>query len=297
MVLGSFLLFAIFLKSGCYTTRDHSAMVQSVYTEEPIMATISTHIDTAIPTVPDHIGGVNVARLYRAIVGCTDYSDTEQVAFVEASSHQTAIDKIAAAVAAIEHRTPADVINRIYNCSSARELIASGESDDLHLRILEMGWIGGRPIFLREPLEPLFLLNAPAAFIRMWAAIPHATQPGKGLILKTHLAQCVRTLDLVLKQLGAHASVRHAWILLQVASAGPQGLDQRELVRAIGTAATSRIAQALGVLSRRGHETGKRVPGAGLIESHQDPDDRRLRRLTLTPAGRRLINRIDEAAA
>lgn len=179
MVLGSFLLFAIFLKPDCYTKQDHSAMVQSVYTEEPIMTTISTHIDTSTPKMPAHIGGTNVARLYRAVVGCTDFSDTEQVAFVEASSHQCAIEKIAAAVAAIEYRTPADVTARIYNCSSARELIADGKSDELQLRILEMGWMDGRPLFLREPLEPLFLLSAPAAFIRMWAAIPHGEQPAQ----------------------------------------------------------------------------------------------------------------------
>ena len=115
--------------------------------------------------------------------------------------------------------------------------------------------------------------------------------------MNPHLAQSVRVLDLLLKQLGSHASVRHAWLLLQVASAGPQGLDQRELVRAIGTAAASRIAQALGVLGWRRHAPGERVPGAGLIESHQDPKDRRLRRLTLTPAGRRLIDRMEETAA
>lgn len=74
----------------------------------------------------------------------------------------------------------------------------------------------------------------------------------------------------------------------------PSGLDQHELVRVIGTAAASRIARALGEVGWRRQETGDRVAGAGLIESHQDLSDLRLRRLTLTPAGRNLIAQIDE---
>ena len=67
--------------------------------------------------------------------------------------------------------------------------------------------------------------------------------------MKLQLIQSIHVLEFVLREIGAHASVRHAWTLLHVASAGPQGLDQRELVRATGSAAASRIAQALSVSS------------------------------------------------
>lgn len=115
--------------------------------------------------------------------------------------------------------------------------------------------------------------------------------------MKPPLLRSARVLALILKELGEHASVRHAWVLLQVASAEPQGLDQREIVQGIGTAAASRISRALSAVGWRRAETGDRVPDAGLIDSHPEPNDLRLRCLTLTPTGRSLIARIDEAAA
>ena len=117
------------------------------------------------PSFPGHL-----RRLYRAHVQPSDYRGLERTAFVEASRHDGACKKIAAAVAALEHRQPADVADRIYNVYSAQELIDEGVSDDLELRLFETGWSGGRAThFVREPL---FLLAEPSALIRKWAAVP-----------------------------------------------------------------------------------------------------------------------------
>lgn len=140
------------------------------------MATIQTHIDTTTSKLPARIGGVDVARLYRAFVEPADYRGTERVVFVEASNRPSAIGIIAAAVAAIESRTPGEVDDRIINCDSAHELINQGASDDLELRLFETGWSGDRPTFLREAL---FLLDVPTALIRKWSEIPAAELPAQ----------------------------------------------------------------------------------------------------------------------
>jgi hypothetical protein len=116
------------------------------------------------------IAGINLARFYRAHVQGTNYRSPECTAFVEAFSHQCACKKIAAAVAVLENRTPDEVADRIYNCFSAQELVDQGLSEDPALRLFETGWSGGRPTYFVR--EPLFLLAAPAAIIRKWAAIP-----------------------------------------------------------------------------------------------------------------------------
>jgi len=112
---------------------------------------------------------IHLRRLYRAHIEPSDCRGVERTAYVEASSHDCACKKIAAAVAALEHRAPADVADRIYNPYSAQELVADGLSDDLELRLFETGWSGGKAThFVREPL---FLLAEPSALIRKWAAI------------------------------------------------------------------------------------------------------------------------------
>ncbi len=75
--------------------------------------------------------------------------------------------KIAAAVAALEMRSPDEVADRVYNVASARELIDEGLSDDIELRLLETGWCGTAVSFVTDPL---FLITAPA-LIRKWAQI------------------------------------------------------------------------------------------------------------------------------
>ena len=115
--------------------------------------------------VPAHL-----RRLYRAHIEPSEWRGVERTAFVEASSHNCACKKIAAAVSALEHRQPAEVADRIYNCYSAQELVDAGVSDELELRLFETGWSGGKATHIVR--EPLFLLAEPSALIRKWAAIP-----------------------------------------------------------------------------------------------------------------------------
>ena len=69
---------------------------------------------------------------------------------------------------ALEMRLPETVEERIYNCSSAQELVDDGISEDLELRLFEVGWSGTSAYFVEEPL---FLVTSPA-LIRKWAQIP-----------------------------------------------------------------------------------------------------------------------------
>jgi hypothetical protein len=118
--------------------------------------------------------GVDLRRLYRAHIDAANPRGPERTAFVEGHSHQCAARKVAAAVAALEHRQPLEVANRIYNVHSAQELLEEGLSEDPLLRLFETGWSGGRATYFVR--EPLFMLNAPAAIIRIWAAIPPSVE-------------------------------------------------------------------------------------------------------------------------
>jgi hypothetical protein len=122
-------------------------------------------------TVPRHPAPFRFARIYRAFVQpAADSRRPEITAFVEAAGHHAAIRKIANTVAALEGCLPETVMeNRIYNCSSARELVDEGLSTDIELRLFETGWSGNEAVSFVT--EPLFLLAAPAALIRVWASI------------------------------------------------------------------------------------------------------------------------------
>jgi hypothetical protein len=77
-------------------------------------------------------------RIYRAFVQPRRWPDIELTAFVEASGHQLAIHRIAAAIAALEYgSTVESVSERIYNCASAIECLAQGLSENRELRIFE----------------------------------------------------------------------------------------------------------------------------------------------------------------
>jgi hypothetical protein len=132
----------------------------------PVVAHFVSSLQSLSAPLPA-IAGINLARFYRAHVQGAYYRSPERTAFVEAFSHQCACKKIAATVAVLENRTPAEVA---YNCFSAQELVDQGLSEDPALRLFETGWSGGRPTYFVR--EPLFLLAAPAAMIRKWAAIP-----------------------------------------------------------------------------------------------------------------------------
>jgi hypothetical protein len=99
-----------------------------------------------------------------------DWRGAERTAFVEASSYHAAVKKIAAAVGALEHRSPVAVEERVYNCFSAKELIDEGLSESPELRLFETGWSGGKATHFVS--EPLFLLDRPAELCRLWASIP-----------------------------------------------------------------------------------------------------------------------------
>jgi hypothetical protein len=114
-------------------------------------------------------------RLYRAFVQPRRWPDIELTAFVEASSRQVAIDRIAAAIATLEYSSTVESVSeRIYNCASAIECVAQGLSEDRELRIFETGWGGGKAICFVE--HPLFLVPDPAPLCRKWAQIPQSIE-------------------------------------------------------------------------------------------------------------------------
>jgi len=81
-------------------------------------------------------------------------------------SHHAAIKKIAAAVSALEHRSPDAIADWIYNCHSSKELIDEGLSERPELSLFETGWSGGKATHF--VVEPLFLLDHPAERCRLW---------------------------------------------------------------------------------------------------------------------------------
>ena len=124
----------------------------------------------ASPLLPTYL-----RRLYRAFVQPRRGPDIELTAFVEASSRPLAIDRIVAAIAALEYGgTVESVAERVYNCASAVECVTQGLSEDRELRIFETGWGGGKAICFVE--HPLFLVPDPAPLCRKWAQIPHPTE-------------------------------------------------------------------------------------------------------------------------
>jgi hypothetical protein len=59
-----------------------------------------------------------------------DWRGAERTSFAEASSYHAAAKKVAAAVGALEHRSPVAVEERVYNCYSAQDCIDEGLSAD-----------------------------------------------------------------------------------------------------------------------------------------------------------------------
>jgi hypothetical protein len=119
---------------------------------------------------------LDITRLYRAHVSAADWRGTEVTAFVQAANHNAAVRKIAAAIAVLEYRKPEEVIERIYNCTSATELIEENLSEDDGLRLFETGWQGCRPVSWVE--SPLVLLTNPGPLLAVWARIPRTTTEG-----------------------------------------------------------------------------------------------------------------------
>jgi hypothetical protein len=90
--------------------------------------------------------------------------------FIEASSVRDAVRRIAVTVGALEYRSTEEVVERVYNTARAAELIDEGLSEDHTLRLFETGWGSNKVIAWVE--QPLFLMAAPAALMRVWAQIP-----------------------------------------------------------------------------------------------------------------------------
>ncbi|MFP3467587.1 MarR family winged helix-turn-helix transcriptional regulator [Leifsonia sp. SIMBA_070] len=67
-------------------------------------------------------------------------------------------------------------------------------------------------------------------------------------------------------------------VLVTIATRGPQNLGE--------------IAAELGVHASNATRTCEKLVGAGLIARSEDPDDRRFIRLTLTPQGSALVDRV-----
>jgi hypothetical protein len=114
-------------------------------------------------------------HVYRAHVTPQHSRGVEVTAFVEAASREAAVRKISQAIMAIEFgATPESVADRIYNCSSAEELIAEGLSEDHAVRLFETSWSGDRAVgFVKHPLV---LTADPAPLLRVWAQI---AEPGE----------------------------------------------------------------------------------------------------------------------
>lgn len=112
-------------------------------------------------------------QIFRAHVEPKDWRRPELTAFVEAGSRETAVRKIAQAIAAIEFgSTEESVRSRIYNATSAAELIEEGLGYDIEGRLMQTGWGGGKPICFVE--HPLVLLADPAPLLKIWARVTQA---------------------------------------------------------------------------------------------------------------------------
>jgi hypothetical protein len=118
---------------------------------------------------------IDITRLWRAHVTAAESLGREVTAFVEASCAPVAVRKIAGAIAALEYRKPEEIIDRIYNCYSAEELIAENVSEDHALRLFETGWSGGRATHFVE--SPLVLLANPAPLLRAWGRVLQLPPP------------------------------------------------------------------------------------------------------------------------
>lgn len=89
----------------------------------------------------------------------------------------------------------------------------------------------------------------------------------------------------------------HAQVLMEVIS--DEGLNQTELVERLDSsrAAISRAMVGLGEWERKDVPGLRDKPGLGLVISEMDPNDRRQRRLWLTPKGKRFAKQLESCLA
>ncbi len=107
-------------------------------------------------------------------------------------------------------------------------------------------------------------------------------------------ATILRAIELLGKEIGSDAPLSYVRALMLVAQAGDSGLDQGQLTKLLDTSpsATVRAVQALGKFHWLKDEHGHKKPGLDLIDSVQDAQNFRLRRLTLTSNGKKLIAKL-----
>lgn len=104
----------------------------------------------------------------------------------------------------------------------------------------------------------------------------------------------LRALEALSSEIGSDAPLSYALVLLIVAAAGDAGIDQGSVVKQLDTSpsAGGRAVQALSKRSWLKDGDGLKKAGLDLIHSEQNPQNFRLRTLTLTAAGKRLIGRL-----
>jgi DNA-binding MarR family transcriptional regulator len=101
-----------------------------------------------------------------------------------------------------------------------------------------------------------------------------------------------RALTVVRRTVAPDITVQRLMILLSVYA--NEGLSQRELLERLDGCSITALSRNLADLSRL---TSKKRPGPGLVEARSDPMNLRVRRVYMTPKGRRLVDRIERALA
>jgi hypothetical protein len=143
----------------------HPRAITALLEDDPAVAYTERAIGAAAPG-RCRMSALDFRHVYRAHVQAAG-SECERTVYVEAISHEQAIKKITAVLEACEPwRSCAN--ERVYNCSSAVELVEEGESDDVELRLFEVAWGGGRPPQMCR--HPVFLVKNPGAWAAKWSA-------------------------------------------------------------------------------------------------------------------------------
>ncbi|GGD03612.1 MarR family transcriptional regulator [Pyruvatibacter mobilis] len=78
-------------------------------------------------------------------------------------------------------------------------------------------------------------------------------------------------------------------IMTFLMAARKEGVGMREMQDHLGVA-RSTMSRNVGILSSTGYRKG--VPGFGLIEAREDPEDRKAKQVYLTPKGRRFLENL-----
>jgi DNA-binding MarR family transcriptional regulator len=111
---------------------------------------------------------------------------------------------------------------------------------------------------------------------------------------KKSVLTVLRALEMLSKELGVDAPLTYALTLLYVANAGDNGLEQSQLASMLdlSPSAAGRAAQALSRFHWLKDASGTKKPGLDLIISEQNPTNFRMRTLTLSPTGKKLIEKV-----